>query len=69
MRPGAEVIGHEISDEELIVAAANNPDGSIAVVIFNETKNPKNISLLINEKSVEFSIDAQAIQTIVVPKV
>ncbi|MHA7943856.1 glycoside hydrolase family 30 protein [Formosa sp. 3Alg 14/1] len=64
MRPGAEVIGVENSDDSLMVSSVKNPDGSIAVVIFNETKTPKNISLALDENTVEFSIDAQAIQTV-----
>jgi glucosylceramidase len=67
IRPNAKVIGIDNSDDELMVTAAVNPDGSTAVVLFNETKTPKSINLIVNEKNVEFSIDAQAIQTIVIP--
>ena len=41
IRPGAEVISAESSDTDLMVAAAKNPDGSTAVVIFNEGIEPK----------------------------
>lgn len=68
IRPNAKVIEVDNSDEDLMVAAVTNPDGTTAVVIFNETETPKSINLSINEKHVEFSIDAQAIQTIVIPK-
>tara|TARA_R110002049_G_scaffold150890_3_gene314167 strand:+ start:891 stop:2342 length:1452 start_codon:yes stop_codon:yes gene_type:complete len=67
IRPDAKVIGVDNSDEELMVTAAINPDGTTAVVIFNETKTPKSINLSMHEKNVEFSIDAQAIQTILIP--
>ncbi|CAH8282853.1 glucosylceramidase [Mariniflexile fucanivorans] len=67
IRPDAKVIGVENSDDTLMVTAAQNPDGSIAVVVFNEFETPKTISLSLNEKLVEFKIDAQAIQTIVIP--
>lgn len=67
IRPGAEVIGLENSDKSLMVSAATNPDGSIAVVIFNETETPRKINLALNEKTVEFSIGAKALQTIVIP--
>ncbi|TBN04061.1 glycosyl hydrolase family 30 [Hyunsoonleella flava] len=67
IRPEAKVIGLENPDDKLMATAAQNPDGSIAVVLFNEFKTPKTISLSLNEKNVEFSIDAQAIQTIVIP--
>ena len=68
IRPDAKVIGVENSDDTLMVTAATNPDGSITVVIFNETDNRKSINLSMHEKTVKFSIDAQAIQTIVIPK-
>tara|TARA_R110002072_G_scaffold251154_1_gene409955 strand:+ start:50 stop:1501 length:1452 start_codon:yes stop_codon:yes gene_type:complete len=67
IRPNAKVIGVDNSDEELMVTAAINPDGTTAVVIFNETKTPKSINLSMHGKNVEFSIDAQAIQTILIP--
>ena len=67
IRPEAKIIGVENSNHKLMVTAAQNPDGSIAVVIFNEFETPKTINLTLNKKSVEFSIDAQAIQTIVIP--
>ncbi|PNW26083.1 glycoside hydrolase family 30 protein [Formosa algae] len=66
MRPGAEVIGVDNSDESLMVSSVKNPDGSIAVVLFNETETPKSISLTLHEKTVTFSIDAQAIQTVMI---
>ncbi|WP_341216839.1 glycoside hydrolase family 30 protein [uncultured Wocania sp.] len=68
IRPDAKIIGLENSDEKLMATAAQNPDGTISVVLFNETETPKTINLSIKEKTVEISIDAQAIQTIVIPK-
>jgi glucosylceramidase len=68
IRPDAHIIGFENSDETLMVTAATNSDGSIAVVIFNETEIPKSINLLLNERSFEFAIDAKAIQTVIIPK-
>ncbi len=67
IRPGAKVIDLKNSDNELMATAAKNIDGSIAVVLFNEFKTPKTIKLHLNKNHVEFSIDAQAIQTIVIP--
>ena len=69
IRPEAKRIGFENLDKELMVTAAENPDGSISVIIFNETETVKSIDLLLNEKSVNFSIDAKAIQTVVIPKI
>ncbi len=68
IRPDAKVIGLENSDDKLMATAAENPDGTIAVVLFNETETPKSISLSIHEKTIEISIDAKAIQTVVIPK-
>ncbi len=68
IRPGATRIGLTFSDDSLLATACENPDGSIAVVLFNESKTPKTVNLTLNEKNVDFSIDAQAIQTIVVSK-
>ncbi|WP_425562797.1 glycoside hydrolase family 30 protein [Litoribaculum gwangyangense] len=68
IRPNAKVIGVENSDKNLMVTAAENPDGSIAVVVFNEMETPSGIQLTLNDQSVEFTIDAKAIQTIVIPK-
>jgi glucosylceramidase len=50
-----------------MITAAENTDGSIAVVIFNEKQNKKNIQLTLNQKSVKINIQGQAIQTIVIP--
>ncbi|PQV49608.1 glucosylceramidase [Jejuia pallidilutea] len=68
IRPEAKIIGLENSDDSLMATAAQNPDGSIAVVLFNEFETPKTIHLSLLDTTVEISIDAQAIQTIVIPK-
>ncbi|MFY0654712.1 MAG: glycoside hydrolase family 30 protein [Cyclobacteriaceae bacterium] len=65
IRPQAQIIGVENSDDSLMVTAAENPDGSISVVVFNETESEKSINLALGEKSVDLSISAKAIQTIV----
>ena len=67
IRPGATVIGLENTDKDLMVTAAKNPDGTIAIVVFNEDTNEKNFNLSINNKSVPVKISAQAIQTIIIP--
>ena len=67
IRPGAERIGLENSDKDLMVTAAKNPDNSIAVVVFNEGKEVKNINLSLGENNVNIQISGQAIQTIVIP--
>ncbi|WP_400074913.1 glycoside hydrolase family 30 beta sandwich domain-containing protein [Winogradskyella sp. R77965] len=67
IRPGAEVIGVDKTDDDLMVTAAKNTDGSIAVVIFNEGKSTKNYNLNLNDKSINIGISAQAIQTLIIP--
>jgi len=66
IRPGAVRIGFENTDPSLMVTAALNPDGSIAVVILNMNPKSKNLNLSIGDRSVEVLISAQAIQTIVI---
>jgi glucosylceramidase len=65
IRPGAEVIGVEKTDDELMVTAAKNPDNSISVVVFNEGKTPKSFKLQHEKVSKHITISPQAIQTIV----
>jgi glucosylceramidase len=65
IRPDAKVIDVTNSDDELMVTAAKNPDGSITVVILNQGENPKNFTLKLEEKSTSILINPQAIQSIV----
>ena len=67
IRPGAKVIATDNTDKNLMVAAAKNPDGSIAVVIFNEGKDEKKFNLKLKELSKSIIISPQAIQTIIIP--
>jgi glucosylceramidase len=67
IRPGAKVIGLDHSDTELQVTAAQNPDGTIAVVVFNEGTTLKTFELSLGESSTIIAIQPQAIQTIVLP--
>ncbi len=66
IRPGAEIIHADNTDETLMVTAAKNPDGSIAVVVFNEGETQKSFDLNLGDKTKEVSINAQAIQTIMI---
>jgi len=67
IRPGAVRIGFENSDKDLMVTAAQNPDGSIAVVILNMNLESKNMKLSLGDRFVDIQISAQAIQTVVIP--
>jgi glucosylceramidase len=67
IRPGAKRIDFEHSDKDLMVTAAQNPDGSIAVVVFNQKEEAKSFNLSLGDHSVSLAIGAQAIQTIIIP--
>lgn len=66
IRPEAKIFEVTHSDKDLMIAAAKNTDGSIAVVIFNEKQKDKKISLILNNKSVNIDIKGQSLQTIVI---
>ncbi|TNJ42554.1 glycoside hydrolase family 30 protein [Tamlana fucoidanivorans] len=68
IRPEAKVIKVENTDKELMITAAKNPDGSIAVVIFNEGMTNKSFTIKLFNQSKDIQISKQAIQTIVIPK-
>jgi glucosylceramidase len=66
IRPGAKVIAANKTDNDLMVAAAKNPDNSISVIVFNENKTSKSFELHLGKESKRMTISAQAIQTIVI---
>lgn len=66
IRPGAVRIGSASTDDSLMLTAARNPDGSIAVIVFNPGAETKGIRLALHEKPVEFTISGKAIQTILI---
>ncbi|WP_439151932.1 glycoside hydrolase family 30 protein [Winogradskyella sp.] len=67
IRPGAEVIDVDKTDDDLMVTACKNPDSSIAVVIFNEGKVPKDFLLSLKDETKHIRISGQAIQTLIIP--
>jgi glucosylceramidase len=66
IRPEAEVIHVDKSDDSLMVTAAKNPDGSIAVVVFNESESAQSFDVSLGGKTKSLSISARAIQTITI---
>ncbi|MEM7298548.1 MAG: glycoside hydrolase family 30 protein [Bacteroidota bacterium] len=66
IRPNAQVIDLQKTDDALMATAAKNPDGSIAVVVFNQETKAKNFILSLDGQSKNISINPQAIQTIVI---
>ncbi len=67
IRPDAKIIKVDNTNEALQVTAAKNPDGTIAVVVFNEGEISQNFQLNLNGKSNVITIGAQALQTILIP--
>ncbi len=68
IRPDATRIGFQNSDKELMMTAAENLDGSIAIVVFNPMENAKTFKLSLGEQSSTIGISSKAIQTIMIPK-
>ncbi|MCB0443949.1 MAG: glycoside hydrolase family 30 protein, partial [Flavobacterium sp.] len=66
MRPEAVKIGCEINYKELMTTAVKNPDGSIAVVVFNPTEKPQSIQMNVGNKMKTITISAKALQTVVI---
>jgi glucosylceramidase len=66
MRPGAVKIGCNISSKELMATAVKNPDGSIAVAIFNPTDKNETIEIDLNSRKKNISINAKALQTLII---
>ncbi len=67
IRPGSTRIGLSFSDPDVLATAVENPDGTYAVVLFNPSTQAKGIRLTSGEKSVELTLSAKAIQTVVLP--
>lgn len=67
IRPGAKVIELEKPDfEKFMVTAAKNPDGSIAVVLFNEGPLARDFNLQLDKKNIPLHIGGQTLQTILI---
>ena len=67
IRPGAVRIGFSFSHETLMATAVKNPDGSLAVVVFNPEEQPIGIQLSLNGSTRDLVISGKAIQTITIP--
>ena len=66
MRPGAVKIACEVNNKEVKVTAVQNPDQSIALVIFNPTEQSHTIEINISKDKSTISIPARALQTVVI---
>ncbi len=65
VRPGAVVLESTTSDPRLLVVAAENPDGTLAVVVFNQSEAPLDYRLDLAGYGRAVSIGAQGMQTLV----
>ena len=65
IRPGAQVIQAHKTDDDLMVSASQNPDGSLVVVIFNEGLSEKYFNLNLSLQTHTLSISPQGLQTII----
>lgn len=66
IRPGAQRIGFGNSDENLMVTAAKNPDGGIAVVVLKQEDQAKSFKLMLGDVERSISISPKALQTIII---
>ncbi|MFZ4543170.1 MAG: glycoside hydrolase family 30 protein [Saprospiraceae bacterium] len=66
IRPGAVKIACKIENESVIATAAKNPDGNIAVVIFNPTDEKYTIEIILNKQKKLISISSKALQTVLI---
>jgi glucosylceramidase len=66
IRPGAKRIGFKNLNKNIMITAAENPDKSVAVVIFNPSEKTENIQVKLAEKSIDFKIQGKAIQTLLI---
>ncbi len=65
IRPGAVRIACDINNQEVMATAAQNTDGSIAIVVFNPTEEKYTININVKNEVKTIAIDAKALQTIV----
>ena len=65
IRPGARRIGFENPDKDVMVTAAKNPDGSVAVVLFNPTDTEKLVKITLEKGTTYTKISAKALQSLV----
>ncbi len=66
MRPGAVKIGCTINNNDLLATAVKNPDGTIAVVVFNPTSEKHTLEIKLASKTKIISISSKALQTIMI---
>jgi len=66
IRPGAVRIGFEQSASNIQMTAAQNPDGSVVVILFNPESTPLSYEIEIQGASFQGKISKEAIQTLLI---
>ena len=64
IRPGATIIESSTEDKEVMLVAAENPDKTIALVLFNPQETPKDFVIHQNGQMFHTHIRARALQTL-----
>lgn len=65
IRPGAKRIGSAASRSQLLTTSFINKDGKIAVIVMNQSDKPLNYNLCVGRNAAVVSIQAHAIQTLI----
>jgi glucosylceramidase len=66
IRPGAVRIGFTSEDPDIQCTAAENPDGSMVLVVFNPGQTQKSLHVQYQKQSIHLNISPQGIQTIII---
>ena len=66
IRPRAVRIRFKNTDKQLMVTAAQNPDGSIVVVLLNQQPTPKTFTLKLQKKETKIDINGESLQSIMI---
>jgi len=64
LRPGAQRVAWQCQDDEVMVTAVKNTDGSVAVIVFNPSENAKTFELLLGGSQEVITIAPRALQTV-----
>lgn len=68
IRPGAVRVGISLTDSVLMATAVQNPDGSLVMILLNQSEEPKGVEINIANQKKRLVISEKAIQTILIPK-
>lgn len=66
IRPGAIRIGHKNDSKDIQVTSFMNTDGSIVLVLMNETDTEQKISMVYEDKNINVDAPKHSIQTIII---